>query len=116
MYKYIWNIKNLILITIGFTFPNLSYGKFNEMKKSSIVFYCENKAENHRGEYNAALCIFPFLNAVLGHLISIDNNANIQPSSLESFEYDFQKNAYLLKLKKNLVFQNSSFAKKENPY
>ena len=44
--------------------------------------------------------------AVMGTLISIDQNGDIKPSLLESFDWDFEKNYYKLRLRKNLYFQN----------
>jgi oligopeptide transport system substrate-binding protein len=97
---------------------------------SQIIFYCESKAKNPWVVTNRAGCKFPFINAVLGHLTAINKNAEIYPDLLESFNFDFDKKYYKLRLKENLIFHNGRkvtvndlefslvryfFAKKSNP-
>ncbi len=85
---------------------NPSFGVPQVIENKNIVFYCENKAETP-WVYNApANCRGSFNPAVLGLLLYIDSNADIQASSIETFDWDFNKNYYKLKLKDNLYFQN----------
>ena len=92
------------LIAIIPSYP--SFGASQSMENKNIIFYCENKAETP-WVYNApANCRGSFNPAVLGLLLYIDNNSNLQPSSIETFDWDIKNNYYKLKLKDNLFFQN----------
>ncbi len=72
----------------------------------NIIYFCPNKFGNPWIESSSYDCWSTFMIAVLGSLISIDNNGNIKPSLLESFDWDFEKNYYKLRLKENLYFHN----------
>lgn len=57
----------------------------NQMN-DNIIYFCPNKFENPWIESSSYDCWSAFMIAVLGSLISIDSNADIKPSLLESIE------------------------------
>ena len=99
-------MRNLFLIGISLVFC-APFAAAYSMKSGRIVYYCENKS-THPWDENANLeCRGSFNNAVLGLLLYVDNNAEIKALSLESFDWDFEKKYYKLKLKENLYFHNN---------
>jgi oligopeptide transport system substrate-binding protein len=98
-------VKNLFLL---FLFLNILFNAsgYANPKNDSIVYFCGNKFEYPWLENASYDCWSSFMTAVMGTLISIDNNGDIKPYLLESFDWDFEKNYYKLRLRKNLYFQN----------
>ena len=100
-------LKSMLLIFLtGISIFYHKHGHTISMENKSIVYYCENKAEDPWVEDSIVACRGTFLAAVLGLLIYIDNNADIKPMLLESFDWDFKEKYYKLKLKDNLFFHN----------
>lgn len=101
------NIKKLLLSSI-LSISNLSFGATQNMnpKIADIIYFCPNKMDSPWFEAASYDCWSSFMTAVLGTLISIDQNAELKPSLLESFAWDFEKKYYKLKLKEDLVFHN----------
>ncbi len=86
-------------------YPTFTFA--HPIKSGNIIYFCGNKSENPWGEDAILECRGSFNPAVLGLLLYIDNNAEINPLSLESFDWDFEKKYYILKLKDNLYFHNN---------
>lgn len=97
-----------VFITILLLFSNISFGVTNFMNQNNgnIIYYCSNKIGQPWLENSSYDCWSHFMTAVLGTLIYVDNNGDLVPSMVESFNWDFEKNYYKLKLRENLVFHN----------
>ena len=50
--------------------------------------------------------IYATITPILGQLIYTSNSYDLEPGLLESFSWDFENSAYILKLKPNLTFHN----------
>ena len=100
-------MKNLVLYSL-LSISNISFGVSLNMnpKSSNIVYLCPNKIGNPWNENASYDCWSSFMTAVLGTLVSIDSNAELKSTMLDSYEWDFEKKYYKLKLKNDLVFHN----------
>jgi oligopeptide transport system substrate-binding protein len=100
-------MKDLVLVGL-LSISNISFGVPLSMKpkSSDVVYFCSNKIGNPWFENASYDCWSSFMTAVLGTLVSLDNNAELKPALLESYDWDFKKNYYILKLKEGLVFHN----------
>jgi len=72
----------------------------------TIVFYCESKVAPLWSYAAPANCRGSFNPAVLGLLFYIDKNAELKPSAIDKYSWDFKHQHYKLILKDNLYFQN----------
>ena len=97
-------------------FSKISFGVTNSVgnNNGNIVYYCANKIGEPWLENSSYDCYSHFMTSVLGSLIAVDNNADLIPSMIEFFNWDFEKNYYKLRLRENLVFQNGRKVKIED--
>ncbi|APJ02969.1 ABC transporter substrate-binding protein [Silvanigrella aquatica] len=96
-----------ILLSSSFAFFCLFSFNLMANQSNSIIYYCESHSLNAWDEDTILACRGSFYPAVLNSLLYLDNNVELRPLSLESFDWDFKNKYYKLKLKENLYFHNN---------